>query len=31
MSASQALSIVSILEIKGMIKNIGGGKFVKFK
>ena len=31
MSASQALSAVSILEIKGIIKNIGGGKFARMK
>ena len=30
MPASQALSIVSILEIRGIIKNIGG-KFVRIK
>ena len=29
MAAGQVLSIVSVLEIKGIIKNIGGGKFVK--
>ena len=29
MAAGQVLSIVSLLEIKGIIKNIGGGKFVK--
>ena len=31
MAANQVLSIVSVLEIKGIIKNIGGSKFVKFK
>jgi len=31
MTASQTLSAVSMLEIKGLIKNIGGSKFVKFK
>lgn len=30
MTASQALSAVSMLEIKGMIKNIGSGKFAKY-
>lgn len=29
MAAGQVLSIVSVLEIKSIIKNIGGGKFVK--
>lgn len=29
MAAGQVLSIVSVLEIKGIIKNIGGSKFVK--
>lgn len=29
MAAGQVLSIVSLLEIRGIIKNIGGGKFVK--
>ncbi|MCX6813762.1 MAG: DNA-processing protein DprA [Candidatus Azambacteria bacterium] len=29
MTASQTLSIVSMLEIKGIIKNIGGGRFAK--
>lgn len=29
MAASQVLSIVSVLEIQGIIKNIGGSKFVK--
>ncbi|MFH1393107.1 MAG: DNA-processing protein DprA [Patescibacteria group bacterium] len=31
MSASQVLSAVSVLEIKGIIKNIGGGKFARMK
>ena len=30
MAACKVLSIISILEIKGIIKNIGGSKFVKF-
>ena len=29
MAAGQVLSIVSVIEIKGIIKNIGGGKFAK--
>ena len=29
MAAGQVLSIVSVLEIRGIIKNIGGGKFAK--
>ncbi|MEK9170953.1 MAG: DNA-processing protein DprA, partial [Patescibacteria group bacterium] len=29
MAAGQVLSIISVLEIGGIIKNIGGGKFVK--
>ena len=31
MAASQALSAVSVLEIKGIIKNIGSGKFARMK
>ncbi len=31
MAASQVLSAVSVLEIKGIIKNIGSGKFVRMK
>lgn len=31
MTASQTLSAVSMLEIKGLIKNIGGSRFAKFK
>ncbi len=30
-AVSQILSIVSLLEIRGIIKNIGGGKFAKLK
>ncbi|MDP2946321.1 MAG: hypothetical protein Q8N61_02615 [bacterium] len=29
MAAGQVLSTVSVLEIRGIIKNIGGGKFAK--
>ena len=31
MAASQVLSAVSVLEIKGIIKNIGSGKFARMK
>ena len=31
MAANQVLSTISVLEIKGIIKNIGGGKFVRMK